>query len=154
MIEKDYTFDSFMLSRSNNISQLACKAAIDEPQNYSPVLLHGPTGCGKTHLLRASEAYAAALGKKTLYVTMSELISRVLTEEDLVPRLCEYQLILVDDASEIAGMDSTQTEAALLIHKLLSPAQTPFPVSRFLPRASRSIVNTAFSYLSALPTRL
>lgn len=117
-----YTFDNFVLSSTNTTAMLASKAAVKEPQSYSPVLIHGPSGCGKTHLLRAAENYATALGMKALYLTASQLADHIVdcinTKSDPTESLTRYKLILIDDLSHVAGEEQTQAEIANIVSKL------------------------------------
>ena len=50
----DYTFDKFIVGSSNKFAHAAAKAVADNPgQSYNPLLIHGESGLGKTHLLYA-----------------------------------------------------------------------------------------------------
>ena len=48
---------SFVVGPSNRLAHQAAQMAIEQPGGFSPLLVHGPTGCGKTHLLEG--IYAA-----------------------------------------------------------------------------------------------
>src|SRR6185436_13848071 len=45
------SLDTFVVGNSNCLAHKAAQMAAEEPGRYSPLLVHGPTGTGKTHLL-------------------------------------------------------------------------------------------------------
>lgn len=45
------SLDSFVVGGSNCLAHKAAQMAAEHPGKYSPLLVHGPTGTGKTHLL-------------------------------------------------------------------------------------------------------
>ena len=50
----EYTFDNFIVGSSNKFAHAACVAVANMPaKNYNPLLINGPSGIGKTHLLYA-----------------------------------------------------------------------------------------------------
>lgn len=51
---KEYTFDNFIVGKSNQFAFTAAKAVADKPgETYNPLLICGENGLGKTHLLDA-----------------------------------------------------------------------------------------------------
>lgn len=51
---KEYTFDNFIVGKSNQSAFMAAKAVADKPgETYNPLLICGESGLGKTHLLDA-----------------------------------------------------------------------------------------------------
>src|SRR3990167_6180305 len=49
-----HTFDNFVVGPSNNLAFLAAKQVAENPgSSYNPLIIYGPTGVGKTHLLQA-----------------------------------------------------------------------------------------------------
>ena len=49
-----FTFDNFMVGESNKYAYNICRAVAENPGTaYNPLFLHGSTGLGKTHLLKA-----------------------------------------------------------------------------------------------------
>ena len=45
------TFDTFVVGNSNCLAYKTAQMGAEQPGMYSPMLVHGPTGTGKTHLL-------------------------------------------------------------------------------------------------------
>ena len=53
-LHSDYTFDNFIVGRSNHFAHAAAIAVAEaRGQRYNPFFLHGSVGLGKTHLLQA-----------------------------------------------------------------------------------------------------
>ena len=45
------SLESFVVGNSNCLAHKAAQMAVEQPGTYSPLVIHGPTGTGKTHLL-------------------------------------------------------------------------------------------------------
>ncbi len=53
-IDTRHTFDSFIVSNSNQFAHAAARGVAANPgSKYNPLLIYGPSGLGKTHLLHA-----------------------------------------------------------------------------------------------------
>jgi len=60
-INPKLTFDQFVIGDSNRLAHAAALTVGEMPaQTYNPLFICGPPGVGKTHLLRAIEAYVLA----------------------------------------------------------------------------------------------
>lgn len=117
--EYDYTFDTFIVGRSNEFAYAACTAvAKNKGSAYNPLFIHGPSGLGKTHLLTA---ISHEIKKKTpesniIYVSgdsfTNELINAIRTETtaQFHTKYRSADVLLVDDVQFIAGKESTQEE--------------------------------------------
>ena len=53
-------FDAFVAGPSNRMALVAVERAVAQPGEMSPLVIHGPSGVGKTHLLEAAGARARA----------------------------------------------------------------------------------------------
>jgi chromosomal replication initiator protein len=49
----EYRWENFVAGDCNELARAACRMAIETPSTASPLVLWGPAGCGKTHLLAA-----------------------------------------------------------------------------------------------------
>ncbi|MHB0869605.1 MAG: chromosomal replication initiator protein DnaA [Chloroflexota bacterium] len=112
-----YTFDSFVVGKSNQLAHAACQAVADDPgRAYNPLFLYGGVGLGKTHLMHAIGHETLQRGLRVLYVTSetftNELINSIREHrtEDFRNKYRRVQLLLIDDIQFIAGKESTQEE--------------------------------------------
>ena len=115
-----YTFDSFVIGSSNRFSHAAALAVAEAPgQAYNPLLIHGGTGLGKTHLLQAIGQYVRAQHPDLVprYVT-SETFTNEFVEALRDKRLdqfkqryrARYDVLLVDDVQFLGGKERIQEE--------------------------------------------
>jgi chromosomal replication initiator protein len=119
-----FTFDSFVVGPANEFAQaVARRVASWADGHFNPVIIHGPYGFGKTHLLcaMAREAMAAEPGRKVVYFTAERFLStfvRAAMDRQIGPfkdELRSADLLIIDDVHFIAGKHSTQEE---LFHSL------------------------------------
>ena len=114
-----HTFDNFVVGPSNNLAFLAAKQVAENPgSSYNPLLIHGPTGVGKTHLLQAigNEVLNKTVEAKVLYATAEKFTNDYI--ESLGNKTCasfrakyrQVDLLIVDDVQFFAGKESTQDE--------------------------------------------
>ena len=115
-----YTFDSFVIGSSNRFAHAAALAVAEAPgQAYNPLVIHGGTGLGKTHLLQAIAHYAEqhTPGVRARYLTCeaftNEFIASVKDKsiEAFKARFrTAYDLLLIDDVQFLAGKGGIQEE--------------------------------------------
>lgn len=76
-LNKDYTFETFMVGKSNKFAHAAALAVAEKPgETYNPLFIYGNSGLGKTHLMHAIGNYIQQKRKKkVLYVTSEKFIS-------------------------------------------------------------------------------
>ena len=117
--EYDYTFDTFIVGRSNEFAHAACVAVAQRRGSaYNPLFIHGPSGLGKTHLLTAIQNSIRASDPTTniVYVTGEVFTHELITaiqKNDTLPFRNKYRnadILLVDDVHFISGKESTQEE--------------------------------------------
>ncbi len=115
----DYTFENFVVGKSNQLAQSASLAVAKHPSELNnPLFLYGPSGLGKTHLLFAivNEIRASHPDYNILYVTGEEFTNELvesLTFKKPVAFREKYRnvdVLLVDDIQFIAGKLSVQEE--------------------------------------------
>jgi len=117
--EYEYTFDNFVVGSSNRFAHAASLAVAKNPgYNYNPLFIHGPSGLGKTHLLRAICTYIRKVtpNLNILFVTgeefTNELIDAIKHAQTRAfhDKYRQADVLLVDDIQFIAGKESTQEE--------------------------------------------
>lgn len=117
--EYSYTFDTFIVGRSNEFAYAACTAVANNKNSaYNPLFIHGPSGLGKTHLLTAisNEIKLRNPEYNIIYVSgdsfTNELINAIRSEttNNFHTKYRSADVLLVDDVQFIAGKESTQEE--------------------------------------------
>ena len=114
-----YTFDSFIIGKSNEFAHAAALAVAKAPgKAYNPFFIYGGVGLGKTHLMHAigNAIIKNSPSKRILYVSSehftNELIN-ALRDNKIAEFKNKYRnidVLLVDDVQFLAGKDSTQEE--------------------------------------------
>jgi chromosomal replication initiator protein len=114
-----YTFDTFVRGTSNSLAHAAATAVAEQPAiSYNPLVIHGASGLGKTHLLHAIGWYTNQLYPERVirYVTSeeftNEFINSIQHDKGTVfkQRYRNVDLLLVDDIQFMAGKIQTQEE--------------------------------------------
>ena len=112
-----FTFARFLVSRDNELLYNAASAVVDAPgRAYSPLLLYGGVGLGKTHLLQAMAHALAEKGLRAIYlpseVFTNDLVSAIRQKTTALfrDRYRKADALLVDDIQFLAGKESTQLE--------------------------------------------
>ena len=114
-----YTFDSFVVGPSNELSRAAALAVADAPSRaYNPLFVYGGVGLGKTHLLQAigHRIRQQAPKLELTYISserfMNEMVTAVRDDRilDFRERYRSQDVLLVDDIQFLAGKEGTQTE--------------------------------------------
>jgi chromosomal replication initiator protein len=114
-----FTFDDFVIGASNRFAHAAALSVAETPAaSYNPLFIHGDSGLGKTHLLRAIAHYVAHHYPtfKVRYVTSETFLNefveaiRMGTLPDFKRAYRENDVLLVDDIQFIEGKDGFQEE--------------------------------------------
>ncbi|HJP57827.1 MAG TPA: chromosomal replication initiator protein DnaA [Gemmatimonadales bacterium] len=119
-LNERYTFDTFVIGKSNELAAAAAHAAAETPgKTYNPLFIYGATGLGKTHLMQAI-AHAVCQnnpGTRILYVGAEQFINEVIesihgrTMPEFRRRYrSDVDLFLVDDVHFLEGKEMTQEE--------------------------------------------
>jgi chromosomal replication initiator protein len=119
-LNERYTFDTFVIGKSNELAAAAAHAVAEAPgKTYNPLFIYGATGLGKTHLMQAI-AHAVIERDPTtrvLFVGAEQFINEVIesihsrTTPELKRRYrSDVDLLLVDDVHFLEGKERTQEE--------------------------------------------
>jgi chromosomal replication initiator protein len=114
-----YTFDYFVIGKSNELAAAAAQAVAQAPGRvYNPLFIYGDTGLGKTHLMQAI-AHEIVRRKPETRVTFigteqftNELVAAIQnrTTAEFRRRFRETDLLLVDDVHFLKGKQGMQEE--------------------------------------------
>ena len=114
-----YTFDTFVIGKSNNMAHAAAKAVAEAPgAAYNPFFLYGGVGLGKTHLMQAigNRILEKNHNLRVLYISSekftNELIDAIAEGNTQMFRQ-KYRTIdvlLIDDIQFLHKKASTQEE--------------------------------------------
>jgi chromosomal replication initiator protein len=119
MLNPRYTFDKFIVGKSNQLAHAASRSVAEKPaMGYNPLFLYGGAGLGKTHLLHAigHEALKRNPGVRVLYVTSEKFTNDIISairdgrNETFRNMYRSVDILLVDDIQFIAGKETTQEE--------------------------------------------
>ncbi len=118
-LNKQYTFDTFVNSKSNQLATAASKAVSETPAKaYNPLFIYSKVGLGKTHLLHAIGNYLCNNGSSgdVVYTTserfaieMIQAIRQNKTEE-FRKRYRSVGAFLLDDVQFLENKEGTQEE--------------------------------------------
>ena len=119
LLNKKYTFESFVIGGSNQFAHAACRAVAEAPARaYNPLFIWGESGLGKTHLLHAIGHYAKELqpDMRVRYVSSEELTNDFINSiandrrEEFKREYRNLDMLIVDDIQFLQGKESTQEE--------------------------------------------
>lgn len=123
--EDFFTFDNFIVGSSNRFAQAAAFAVSESPGmiNYNPLVIYGPSGVGKTHLLLAikNNLKKKLPNKRVEYIRGEDFTNQLIqalhegklglgTVDDFRTKYRNADVLLVDDIHFIAGKEQTQEE--------------------------------------------
>lgn len=117
-LQKQYTFDNFVVGPNNKDAYLASLSSVENPAGNNPIFLYSKSGMGKTHLLQAiGNAYKLKYPHaKVLYITSDDFINEFVKfslgnkeSESLKDFFNTIDLLLVDDIQFLAKKENTQT---------------------------------------------
>ncbi|MFO1054215.1 MAG: chromosomal replication initiator protein DnaA [Planctomycetota bacterium] len=118
-LNRNYTFDQFVVGPCNRLSHAAALAVGDNPGHaYNPLFVHGNVGLGKTHLLQAicHETRRKDENARVLYLSCEEFTNRFINAIQN-GRLDSFRndhrtadVLVIDDIQFLAGKEKTQDE--------------------------------------------
>jgi chromosomal replication initiator protein len=156
-----YTFDRFVIGKTNHFAHAAALAAAEMPGHaYNPLLIHGPPGVGKTHLLQAIGNYITThdANLSVHYTTLEGFtadFTRALkrNEVDSFKRAYRHRdALLLDDLQFLEGKPKTVEEffhtfdsllttgAQIVISSDRDPSRISFLEDRFKERLQAGLI--------------
>ena len=118
-INKNFTFDSFVVGPQNKFVYAAAKAVAENPgQTFNPLFIYGESGLGKTHLMHAiaNEIERRAPETKVLYTTcenfLNEFIDSIAQKNGARFRLHyrSVDVLMIDDVQFLKNKTQVQEE--------------------------------------------
>jgi chromosomal replication initiator protein len=129
---EEHLFATFLEDPGNQLALAACRRAVAAPGlEHNPLYLHGPEGCGKSHLLAAIAAeYRLAVGDSgVLELNGPDFVARDAHDladrgrSNLRIRVEEAAAILFDQVEALASRQLAQEELFHLINSCLDRGQ-------------------------------
>ncbi len=115
LLNPRYTFDSFVVGRSNELAHAAATRIVEQPGSlYNPLFIHGPAGVGKSHLLHAIGHAALTRGLQVRYTSAEQFTNELITAiregttEEFRRHYRQADILLVDDIQFFAGKEQTR----------------------------------------------
>ena len=118
-LNKNYTFDSFVVGPANQFAHAAAMASAQSPSRaYNPLFIHGGVGLGKTHLMQAIGSFILSKKArgKVCYTTSEAFLNEyieALQSNALAKFRKKYRTVdalLIDDIHFLARKDRLQEE--------------------------------------------
>ena len=110
-----YTFESFIVGKSNELAHGAARAVADRPGLvYNPLVIYSKVGLGKTHLLHAIGHLAGRQAASLIYTTTEDFTTeyiRAIREgatEEFRETYRAADVLLLDDIQFLIGKEQTQ----------------------------------------------
>lgn len=122
--EDFFSFQNFIVGSTNRFAHAASLAVADNPNIiYNPLIIYGPSGVGKTHLMLAIKNHIKKKFpfKKIEYIRSEEFTNQLIkalqdgklglgTIDDFRNKYRNVDVLLIDDIHFIAGKEQTQEE--------------------------------------------
>ena len=124
--DRSYTRETFVSAGSNQLAVRAADAVASEPgARYNPLVIHGPSGVGKSHLVNAIGNALLATGAARVacvgaQVFIDELIAALQdgTVARWRARYRSVDALIIDDVHFLVGKERTQDELFHLFNEL------------------------------------
>ncbi|MES2007209.1 MAG: chromosomal replication initiator protein DnaA [Patescibacteria group bacterium] len=114
-----FQLSSFIVGPFNELAHAAAQAVIRKPGiAYNPLLIYGPTGLGKTHLIQAigNHFRVNTPDRKVQYVTSEKFSMDYVSSlqagkvQNFKEKYRSYDLLIMDDIQFLAKMEKTKEE--------------------------------------------
>lgn len=132
-LSPDYTFDTLVEGKGNQLAANVAKSIAEKPGDsmYNPFFVYGSTGLGKTHLVQAigNELLRLNPKAKVRYMHSDEYLKTFMatvrnkTWDTFKQQYLHYNLLIIDDIQFISGKDRTMEEFFFLFEHFHSRDQ-------------------------------
>ena len=127
-LNQDFSFDTLVTGRSNDLARAAAQqVALNPGTSYNPLFVYGGVGLGKTHLVHAlgNEVWRHNPNKVVRYVHAHDYIADVVRAyqqkafDSFKRYYCSLDLLIIDDIQFLNGKDRTQEEFFFAFNALI-----------------------------------
>jgi chromosomal replication initiator protein len=131
-INPEFTFDTFVEGKSNQLAKAAARQVADNPgRAYNPLFIYGGVGLGKTHLMQAvaNAMKAKRPEARVAYVHSERFVGDMVralqhnTIADFKQAYRTLDALLIDDIQFFAGKERSQEEFFHTFNALLEGQQ-------------------------------
>lgn len=124
-----FTFDTFVVGPTNELAHAVSRKLTEQTRpQYNPVVIHGPHGMGKTHLLQAvkNQIEQTQPSRRVHMISAEQFVASFVTSvrggsraavDTFKKSMRDVDLLIIDDAHFIADKPNSQEE---LLHTLIS----------------------------------
>ena len=141
------SLDTFVIGNSNCLPHKAAQMAAEEPGRYSPLLVHGPTGTGKTHLLEGiCDAFRKARPRAAQVLLSAEQFTSYFLEAlhgsgmpSFRRKYRDLELLVIDDVQFFTNKKATLVELLHTIDSFLGARRQLVFASDRAPAALKSL---------------
>lgn len=157
-IQKDRTFDNFVVGDCNRESQAAALAcALNPGKFFNPLFIYGNSGLGKTHLLMSIANYVLKNDptKKVYYTESLKFVETVVNAirdnriEAFKQYMCSIDLLLVDDIQFLAGKEKSHEVFFTIYNELVNNRKQVCIASDRQPREIKGLEDRLISRFSS-----
>jgi chromosomal replication initiator protein len=121
------SLDTLVVGDGNRVAHAAAASLLSRLGKISPLLIYGPTGCGKTHLLEGIWSAARKSGqvRRVIYLTAEQFTTHFVEAlkgsglPSFRRKYRDVEMLLIDDVQFFAGKKSTLVELLYTIDTLL-----------------------------------
>ncbi len=147
-LNKQYTFETFIIGQNNELAHAASMAVSKNPgTQYNPLFIYGGVGLGKTHLIHAvgNKLIANNPRARILYATSEKFTNDFINAiqqkklDDFKKLYRQVDMLLIDDVQFIAGKEQTQEEFFHTFNELRDKGKQIILTSDRLPKDIPSI---------------
>ena len=122
---KDYAFNNFFTDDPMFLDNM--KSMLDDYPSSNPIILRGPTGIGKTHLMRAFENYLLEKNPslKTYFISAEAFTAEFIDSlknhktNQFKEKYRNLDALFIDDLSYLRNKESTQEQLFYTLSELL-----------------------------------
>ncbi|MEX0449213.1 chromosomal replication initiator protein DnaA [Spiribacter sp. 221] len=131
-LNRDFTFDTFVEGKSNQLARAASLQVVDNPgEAYNPLFIYGGVGLGKTHLMHAvgNALLTSRPNARVLYLHSERFVADMIKalQHNAINEFKRHyrgvDALLIDDIQFFAGKERSQEEFFHTFNALLEGHQ-------------------------------